>query len=93
MVTAGEALYLDSTVLDGERGYFCPDNTKLGGVALFSATLYSSGLQYQFTPHRNAEALWATPLPASLDRAQRILFFFLIRHPICALGGSVVAKW
>jgi hypothetical protein len=63
---AEQALFLKSTILEGEAGYFTARNFEnLGGVALFKVELpVGKGLQYEFLLYPNPIARTETALPA-----------------------------
>ncbi len=70
---AEQALYLTSTALDGEPGYFSTGQVEnLGGVALFKAELpVGKGLEYTFLLYPNPMARTQTTLPAAFVEAFR----------------------
>ncbi len=70
---AEQALYLTSTALDGEPGYFTTRQVEnLGGVALFKAELpVAKGLEYTFLLYPNPMARTETTLPAAFVEAFR----------------------
>jgi hypothetical protein len=65
---AEQALFLTSTILEGESGHFTtPSFENLGGVALFKAELpIGKGLQYEFVLYPNPMARTETALPSGL---------------------------
>ena len=70
-LAAEHALFIRSTALDGEAGYFTTNEFEnLGGVALFKTEVFlSGGLQYTFLLYPNPAARIETALPTAFIKS------------------------